>query len=139
LTQQPDPTFATVGVANEHLTFWFPLLPPRVLSPNVGAHLFTKSKAAKRYGKDLQTVAQNVRARTGWVAPSKAALQLEFHFRGRRLRDADNLLASFKPGQDALVRAGILAADDADHLEIRTPIVRSPRAESGVLIKVWPL
>jgi len=48
----------------------------------------------------------------------KAKLNLTFVFAEQRRRDRDNLLARFKPGQDAIVDAGLLLDDDAKHLEI---------------------
>ena len=47
-----------------------------------------------------------------------AKLDLTFIFPQPRRRDRDNLLSRFKPGQDALVKAGLLLDDDSEHLEI---------------------
>jgi len=48
----------------------------------------------------------------------KARLNLTFVFAEQRRRDRDNCLASFKTGLDAIVDAGLLLDDDAEHLEI---------------------
>ena len=48
----------------------------------------------------------------------KAKLNLTFIFPQRRRRDRDNCLARFKPGLDAIVQAGLLLDDDAEHLQI---------------------
>jgi len=47
-----------------------------------------------------------------------ARLNLTLIFPKLRVRDDDNLWARFKPGRDALVRAGIIEADDMEHLHI---------------------
>ena len=48
----------------------------------------------------------------------KARLDLTFVFAEHRRRDRDNCLASFKPGIDAIVDAGLLLDDDSEHLQI---------------------
>ena len=48
----------------------------------------------------------------------KARLNLTFVFAEKRRRDKDNLLARFKPGLDAIVDAGLVLDDDAEHLQI---------------------
>jgi len=47
-----------------------------------------------------------------------ARLNVTLIFPELRVRDDDNLWARFKPGRDALVRAGIIEADDMEHLHI---------------------
>ncbi|GAI70310.1 unnamed protein product [marine sediment metagenome] len=49
---------------------------------------------------------------------TKARLNLTFVFAEQRRRDRDNLLATFKPGLDAIVDAGLLLDDDSEHLDI---------------------
>ena len=44
-------------------------------------------------------------------------INLTFVFPEHRRRDRDNLQARFKPGQDAMVDAGLLLDDDVDHLQ----------------------
>jgi Holliday junction resolvase RusA-like endonuclease len=55
---------------------------------------------------------------------------LTFIFQEIRRRDRDNLLASFKPGVDAIVDAGLVLDDDSEHLQIGIvePIVNRDRA-----------
>jgi len=47
-----------------------------------------------------------------------ARLNLTLIFPELRVRDDDNLWTRFKPGRDALVHAGIIEADDMEHLHI---------------------
>jgi len=47
-----------------------------------------------------------------------ARLDVTLIFPELRVRDDDNLWARFKPGRDALVRAGVIEADDIEHLHI---------------------
>ena len=65
--------------------------------------------------------AKNKGYREGMSFPfTKARLNLTFIFPQQRRRDEDNLLSRFKPGLDAIVDAGLLLDDDAEHLEIGT-------------------
>jgi len=49
-----------------------------------------------------------------------ARLNVTLIFPELRVRDDDNLWSRFKPGRDALVHAGIIEADDIEHLHIGT-------------------
>ncbi|GAI51277.1 unnamed protein product, partial [marine sediment metagenome] len=51
-----------------------------------------------------------------WHPFKRARLNLTFVFAYQRRWDEDNLRARFKPGQDALVRAGLLEGDTMDNL-----------------------
>lgn len=115
-----------------------PILPERVLSPNVGAHWATKAKAARRLQRAMLPLANVARTQQGWVAPDRARLRVTFRYKRRKLRDADNLLRMFKPAQDILVVAKIIKADDLEHLEILSPIVVVDRNE-GMIIEVEAL
>jgi len=46
------------------------------------------------------------------------SVKLVIYCAEERIRDADNWLARFKPGMDGLVDAGVLKADDVNHLAV---------------------
>ena len=92
-------------------------LPPVEYSLNWRGHWRQRYLAGKVYGDAVFYSCVNARNITGQPF-AKARLDLTFVFAQRRRRDRDNLLARFKPGQDAIVHAGLLLDDDAEHLEI---------------------
>ncbi len=97
-------------------------LPPVTSSPNWRGHWGEKYKDSKVYHDAVFYCcvdARNRGYREGMSFPfTKARLKLTFVFAEQRRRDEDNLLARFKPGLDAIVGAGLLMDDDAEHLEI---------------------
>ncbi|GAI88273.1 unnamed protein product, partial [marine sediment metagenome] len=97
-------------------------LPPVSSSPNWRGHWGGKYKDSKVYHDAVFYCcvdARNRGYREGMSFPFiKAQLNLTFVFAEQRRRDRDNCLASFKPGLDAIVDAGLLSDDDAEHLEI---------------------
>ena len=99
-----------------------PFLPPVEYSPNSRDFWAKKHKAGKVYHDAVYYLcvdARNRGYREGLSFPLvKAKLNLTVVFAELRLRDADNLLARFKPGLDAVVDSGLLLADDVEHLEI---------------------
>jgi len=91
-------------------------LPSPELSPNARHHWAVKARAVKASREEV-----------GWLAKVqwhddkpmvKARISYEFHVKDKRRRDLDNLLAMCKPYQDGLIDVGVLAYDDAEHLEI---------------------
>jgi hypothetical protein len=67
----------------------------------------------------------------------KAKLSLTFVFSEQRRRDRDNLLASYKPGIDAIVDAGLALDDDSEHLEIgKVDIIVDPGRAPLVVIDI---
>ncbi len=72
--------------------------PPKQLSPNARGHWKPKSVAFKRYKQDCIISAHN--ERRAIVGQSK--FKVVFSPPDKRKRDADNLIASFKAGFDAL-------------------------------------
>lgn len=98
-------------------------LPPVSSSPNWRGHWSTQREEAKVYHNAVFYCCVDSRNREafgGMPLPLfiKARLNLTFIFPEHRRRDRDNLLASFKPGLDGIVDAGLLLDDDAEHLEI---------------------
>ena len=74
--------------------------PPKELSPNARVHWATRAKAAKKYKTDCLLMC--------WTAGIHAlyldtyAISITFHPPSKRRADADNMLASFKSGLDAI-------------------------------------
>jgi len=98
-----------------------PGLPPRELSPNARVHWAVKAKAAREYGSQVFYAAVDARNRSEpakWKNLDRAKVRVWFYVPPRRRRDLDNLIASFKPGLDALVRCGILVDDSIGHVEV---------------------
>lgn len=101
--------------------FTIPGRAPQAMSPNARAHWTAKRGRAsegQRYREDALLIIQSAKpARFGspWQRAHMTVTQ-----RAVRLRDGDNFLASFKPGLDAIVRAGVLADDKPSCVEIIT-------------------
>jgi len=99
-----------------------PQLPPFSSSPNWRGFWPERHKAGKVYHGAVFYCCVDARNRgylQGMSFPFiKARLDLTFVFPEQRRRDSDNLLARFKPGQDAIVDAGLVIDDDTEHLEI---------------------
>ena len=119
-------------------------LPPYELSPNYSrqAHWGHKAKARKFWGDVVYYYA--VHTRNMWEIKSKgvkwqpierASLKWTFIYGVKRTRDADNLITSVKVGQDALVNAGIILADDTEHLSLEPIeiIVNKERASLTII------
>lgn len=102
-------------------------MPPRELAPNAGHHHMTKHKAKKRYKKDIENdllvAAAEARAR-GVTLPLAPIVEAQYAFFIPRLnQDADNLVAQFKAGQDALKEAGFITEDNALRFRLLAPTV----------------
>jgi len=99
-------------------------LPPVECSPNWKGHWSQQYLAAKMYQAAVYYECVNVRntLRGPWATPAhpfrKARLDLVFIFNHWRGRDEDNMRARFKPGQDALVQAHLIADDSPEYLEL---------------------
>ena len=61
-------------------------------------------------------------------------LNLTVVFPVHRDRDADNLIIMFKPGLDALVRAGVLSGDDVSRLQFGDVTVEVDKARAPLTI-----
>ena len=72
----------------------------------------------------------------GWVAPDRCTLTITFIVPSRRQYDADNLLAAFKCGQDALVEVGALKADGPDCIQSTTVSTYWAKGKEGVQVKI---
>jgi hypothetical protein len=95
-------------------------LPPAECSPNSRAHWAVRKKAADNFSQEVYIETLKNR-RMLWpdiyFQFSKAEISLTLIVKQHRRRDLDNWWARFKPGADALVQAGILTDDDAEHLQ----------------------
>ena len=104
-------------------------VPAAVMSPNARIHWAVKAMAVRRFRAN---VGWEARAQVGQRAPIEHA-RISYVFTARRKRDIDNLIASMKPAQDGLVDAGVIVADDSDHLEIGTVRVERGKVERTVI------
>lgn len=78
---------------------------------------FNKRQAGKVYASAVFYSAVDWRNKHTEFKPwERARLDLIFIYATSYRRDMDNLIAAFKGGLDALVSAGLLVDDDADHL-----------------------
>lgn len=82
--------------------------PDKDLSPNARKHWRVVAKAKKSYRHACWALTYAARPRIGWVGP--VHLWIEFIPPDRRLRDDDNMIASFKSGRDGIADA--LGIDD---------------------------
>jgi Holliday junction resolvase RusA-like endonuclease len=93
-------------------------LPPAECSPNSRVHWSVRKIAADTFEAEVGVLATQIRNKDPRLFPyEKATVSLKLVVVDRRRRDLDNFWARFKSGMDALVRAGILADDDMEHLQ----------------------
>ena len=110
--------------------------PPKELSPNARTHWAQKSKFTAKYRRDcaILTKAANIDAAflRGCVAGDRYALHvfMDFYPPDRRPRDATNLVAAFKAGEDGVSDA--LGINDK-HFIIH-PLLREEVRKGGQVI-----
>ena len=110
-------------------------LPPPEYSPNWRGHWAQRYQAETVYGNAVYYSSVDARNRASlWQPFTKARLDLTFVFPYRRVRDEDNLRARFKPGQDALVQAGLLVGDSPDSLTMGKVTVEVDRKRAPLTI-----
>ena len=115
------------------------VLPPRELSPNYShfEHWGKKAKAKKEWQETIYYTCVDwaVRNKDKGLPYEQTKLKWTFIYRTKRKRDIDNLIASCKCGQDCLVKAGLIVADDSEHLALVTPeiIVDKERAPRTII------
>ena len=112
------------------------MLPPLECSPNYRGHWTERYRAVRDYKQAVFYKCIDLRNRLlgeDKFRPMRVArLNLTCIFTRHRIRDADNLIARFKPGLDALVTAGFILGDDMKHLHIgsivgETDSARAPK------------
>jgi len=101
----------------DSITIEVPFLPPEEHSPNARVHWSQRYRSGKVYQDAVYYCAVDARNRAILLEPfPKASLMLTLIFPQKRRRDADNFLAAFKPGLDALKMAGLIVDDNTEHL-----------------------
>lgn len=104
--------------------------PPKILGPNQRAHWAERSRAAKKYRAECALLS---RGRLQLPESGQIALRLEFHPPDGRIRDDDNMLASFKAGRDGV--ADGLGIDDR-RFSVRSMRVCEKRPGGAVVLIV---
>lgn len=105
-------------------TIHFPW-PPKELSPNARLHWAVKAKAVKYY----RTYCFNVALVSARGLKGKSKFKIVFSPPDKRMRDADNLIASFKAGFDAL--SSVTKVDDS---KFEWTYVRGEPVKHGAVI-----
>lgn len=98
----------------------------RLLGPNAGTTNRYALQAARNAVK--ARVAVEVKVQRIRPVPPPVVLTLRYVFSDARHRDADNFAIVAKPVVDGLVKAGILAGDNAARLSERIEFVKEPGA-----------
>lgn len=118
------------------ITFSIPGRAPAATSPNSRTHWRSKHADGADYGKAV--FFSMIAKQEAWDAaiPWQRA-HVTVTQRAVRLRDHDNFIASFKPGLDAIVRAGIIADDKPSviDLTVKAEKVKHERDEE-VLVRI---
>ena len=63
-----------------------------------------------------------------------ARLDLTVVYAVARVRDRDNIISMFKPGLDAVVRAGLILGDDSEHLHWGNVTIEVDRARAPLTV-----
>ena len=105
-----------------------PALPPIEYSPNSRVHWSQRFKAGNKYSHDVFYMAVDARNKAYLKGITdfpwqQAYCEATFFVAEERIRDENNWRARFKPGQDALVSAGLILKDDMEHLQVKVSIV----------------
>ena len=120
----------------DKLIIMVPQLPPKEYSPNARVHWAARKRAGDNYGNEVYAEAVNARNLVNWQALEYASVKVEVVFAEERIRDEDNHRARFKPGMDALVRAGIIQFDDMQHISTRIIFAVDPERAPLTIITV---
>ena len=112
-----------------------PMLPPAECSPNSRCHWSIKKRAGDAFGNAVYYEAYNANRHYPKVLPfERAEISLTLVVKQDRRRDLDNYWTRFKPGCDALVKAGILLDDDMKHLQHGKMEVKVSKIEAPLTI-----
>ncbi|MDZ4250935.1 MAG: hypothetical protein U0990_12740 [Candidatus Nanopelagicales bacterium] len=116
--------------------------PPRELSPNARPHYMKRSRILGDYKNYCQILALKARREAeaqGQTFPlDPVDCYLTFVLGSKRRRDTDNLVAQFKGGIDAIVRARILTDDSSDVLTLKEPAIEYGPPAVRVRLEVRP-
>lgn len=111
------------AVQQDVIRFSIPGLAPKSTSPNGRAHYLRKHADGKAYGETVFLIAQSAKP-AWWPSQGQERALVTLTQKANRLRDHDNFAASFKPGLDAIVRAGIIADDKPSVIDLSLRAVR---------------
>ena len=117
-------------------------LPPKELSPNYNrkAHWCHRARAQQWWRELVYISALEARIKArpkGYLPYKKVKLTWTFVYRMNRKRDVDNLIAACKTAQDCLVLAGLIKADDSEHLKLgETRIIVDKNQLSQAIIEI---
>jgi Holliday junction resolvase RusA-like endonuclease len=110
-------------------------LPLYALSLNSRVHWSKRYSLSKKAGSEVANLVKS--ELSGWTCGEdpmdRARISLQFHTKGTRKHDYDNLLSACKAYFDGLVQAGVLVDDDVDHLEIGSMILYRDGRESTII------
>ena len=114
-------------------------LPPVEYSPNWRGFWAQRYQAGIVYGdavyhECVQARNREINRSDNWHPFKRARLNLTFVFPVRRRWDEDNLRARFKPGQDALVHAGLVEGDTMENLVMGKIEVEVDRSRAPLTI-----
>ena len=107
--------------------------PSSDLSPNARGHWAIKARAAKAYRLACAFTARE--AKIGKMDAPALSATITFHPPTRHARDRDNMIASFKAGQDGLV--DVVKVDDANWVQDYR--VGEVRKGGAVVVTLTPL
>ncbi|MBA7683404.1 hypothetical protein ES703_91768 [subsurface metagenome] len=95
-----------------------PYVPPVEYSLNWRGAWPQRYQAGRVYGLAVFYICVDYRNRLGneFIQIQIARLDLTMVYAVERVRDRDNIISMFKPGLDAVVRAGLIAGDDSKRL-----------------------
>lgn len=92
------------------MTFWLDW-PPKGLSPNARLHPLRKHAIGAKYRSDCCYLAKSENAHNAVWPDGKLPVEIVFHPPTKHKRDLDNMIASFKAGQDGVADA--MGVDDS--------------------------
>ncbi|MBA7670780.1 hypothetical protein ES703_78927 [subsurface metagenome] len=113
-------------------------LPPNEYSPNWRGDWAQRYKAGQVYQEAVYYECVNERNKADkWKPVDRATVNLTFIFPCLRKRDEDNLRTRFKPGLDAMVKAGLITDDDMKHLNIgKVKVLVDPKLAPLTIIDI---
>lgn len=116
-------------------------LPPIQCSPNWRGYWAARYQSARIYQQAVFYECINARNKLeklpwqpGFPPFQKPQLDLTFIFPSYRKRDEDNLRARFKPGQDAIVQAGLIEGDSVEDLVMGKVSIEVDKARAPLTI-----
>lgn len=111
-------------------------LPPTEYSQNWRGAWPQRYKAGRDYGSAVFYSCVDYKNRLGdeFIPIRVARLDLTLVYAVERVRDRDNIISMFKPGLDAVVRAGLIAGDDSERLHWGTVNIEVDKGRAPLTI-----